>query len=65
MMSQQTLDELADYSCSQPSGVYIGKMWKHRKDYMDERKGWWLCWYGESEKGPKYCQVNVRTVIIL
>lgn len=65
MMSQRTLDELADYSCTQPTGVYKGKMWKRRKEYLDESKGWWLCWYGPSEKGPEYCSVNVRSVIVI
>lgn len=28
IMSQSTFDKLANYSCSQPSGVYEGKMWR-------------------------------------
>ena len=41
IMDKETLNQLAEYSFSVPSGVYAGKMWRCRK--CDE---WFLRWYG-------------------
>lgn len=64
LMERKTFDGLADYSCTNPSGVYEGKMWKGRVDYYDESKGWALCWYGPSNK-PDHVSNNVRRIILL
>ena len=69
MMSRATLDKLHDYSCSIPSGVYEGKMWKRASEYMRnppdfEPEFWLLCWYGPS-KDPDQCSVNTRRIIIV
>lgn len=45
LMSKETFDMLSDYSQSQPSGVYPGKMWKA---YYTKRKEWLLHWFGEE-----------------
>jgi len=63
LMTKRVLDQLADYSCTNPSGVYPGKMWRRRKDYHDESKGWFLCWYGISEK-PDFCSNHVREILL-
>jgi len=59
LMTQETFDALHDYSHSQPSGVYPGKMWRahYRLD------GWWLHWFGETEN-PKMCSNNSRRILI-
>lgn len=71
LMDQATFDGLAEYSASNPSGVYPGKMWKRHDgafDYDFLRKGgkpvWMLCWYGESKIGPGYCSNNYRTILL-
>lgn len=64
LMAERTFKQLADYSCSVPSGVYEGKMWKRRRDYYDERQGWLLVWYGESTVGPGYCSNNFREILV-
>lgn len=77
-MSKETFGELLDYSRSQPTGCYPGKMWRtmdesatlikdgeHKGKY---RKGpdygkWFLAWFGEHED-PKFCTNNYREIII-
>ena len=63
LMSKSTLEQLADYSCSMPSLAYPGKMWRCRKDYYDESKGWWLRWFGESAD-PEFCSNHHREILI-
>lgn len=59
LMSEVTFNQLLDYSQSQPSAVYAGKMWKC---FSDGR--WFLCWFGESLKGPNYCSNNFAEILI-
>lgn len=40
LMTEETLDKLKEYSCSIPSGVYLGKMWKAKV-----KGGWYLSIY--------------------
>jgi hypothetical protein len=63
-----TLDfnNLKEYSASQPTGVYDGKMWKRHDGAFDrscppEERRWLLCWYGPSED-PEKCSVNMREI---
>lgn len=65
VMSAATLRQLADYSCTQPSGVYVGKAWRSRKVYEDDSKGWLLCWYDFSERGAGWCKTQVREILLL
>lgn len=63
LMEMATFEGLADYSCTMPSGVYPGKMWRCRVKYDDESMGWLLRWYGESEK-PGYVSNHHRRIIL-
>lgn len=58
LMSPEDFCKLADYSLSQPSGVYPGKMWKRNAG-----NDWTLCWYSESHD-PEYCNNNYRTILL-
>ena len=59
LMTQRSFSELADYSMSCPTGVYVGKMWKTR------REGYWLLvWFGESEY-PDKCSRNYREILVV
>jgi hypothetical protein len=70
-MSQATFDALAEYSASQPSGVYPGKMWK-RHDGVHDREFiacggqpvWVLCWYDFIDRDPEYCGTKWRRIIV-
>lgn len=62
LMSQSDFDKLSDYSRSQPSGVYDGKMWKSKYNNI-----WYLKWYGPHENphlNIDMCTVNHREIII-
>ncbi len=71
LMTSATFAGLAEYSASVPSGIYPGKMWKRHDGAFDRafrsRGGlpvWRLCWYGPSKKGPDYCSVNSRVILL-
>ena len=49
VMCNHEFEQLDDYSCSLPTGTRIGKMWKRRKDYHDETKGWLMGEYAELD----------------
>lgn len=58
-MAPRTFDQLSNYSATNPSGVYPGKMW--RRQLMGV---WLLCWYGECGN-PDLCSINTRVVLLL
>jgi hypothetical protein len=60
LMTEGNFKNLHEYSRSQPSGVYPGKMWKAGNQKGD----WWLRWYGIHED-PKLCTNNSREIIIV
>lgn len=56
-MDQKTFDNLANYSFSQPSGVYEGKIW--RSEFKD---GWYLCWFvdiPDNKCETKYKKIKI------
>jgi hypothetical protein len=57
LMSKSDFDELKDYSCSCPSGVYAGKMWK-----CSFNDGWRLRWW--SDLNHNTCECNQRIILI-
>ena len=60
VMSKDDFTKLKNYSHSQPSGVYAGKMWK-----IETRDGRWiLCWYGHH-KNPDMCSNNERWILLI
>lgn len=59
LMNKKTFDELLEYSCSQPTAVYEGKMWKSKT--ID---GWVLRWFGIDHKDREgYCSNNSRLIL--
>lgn len=65
LMTKSNLDKLSDYSHSQPTGVYHGKMWKSCfVDKNNKIEGWHLVWFGKDRNGdPNYCSNNYRVII--
>lgn len=69
LMEQSAFDALHDYSHSQPTGVYPGKMWRAQYGTGPNKK-WFLCWFGHSSKGhsskgEKFCSNNYREIVII
>lgn len=71
MMERATFDGLSEYSCTWPSGVYEGKMWKRCDGKFDQRflgNGgtpiWLLMWFGQSPE-PGMVSVHKREIIVL
>lgn len=66
-MNQDAFLKLHDYSRSQPSGVYEGKMWKSSwfgDGHPDNAKVWYLHWWSSSDE-PDKCKGNVREIKIV
>lgn len=51
VMTREEFAKLKEYSCSIPTGVYEGKMWKRK-----EGNTWFLVWYGFSDN-PEKCAI--------
>ena len=58
IMTKKTFEKLANYSMSNPTGIYEGKMW--RSEYKD---GWCLRWVGFSDI-PEKCFIMSRKIIL-
>jgi hypothetical protein len=63
-LTERGLAALPDYSCSLPTGVTIGKVWKRRIDYYDESKGWYLGTY-EDINDPERVGIRWRPICVL
>ena len=65
MMDLETFEALSDYSCSQPSGVYEGKMWRSAANYskQEDTDKWYLRWYDVSTDTNK-CSTEQREIVI-
>ena len=62
LMDKADFERLAEYSATNPSGAYVGKMWRRH----EVKKGsdlWYLGWYGHSEK-PGFVSNNWRLILI-
>lgn len=63
---------LHEYSATQPSGVYPGKMWRRHDGFYDERflagggePEWVLRWFGVHPTEPeKYCSNHQRIILL-
>lgn len=70
LMTRATFYELHDYSASNPTGAYEGKMWRRHDGAFDReflaqggKPEWLLCWYGRSDR-PGYVSNNSRVIIL-
>ncbi len=59
LMSLHTFKCLKDYSRSQPTGAWVGKMWKKQKGDT-----WFLCWFG-NDSDPRYLKNHYREILLL
>ena len=59
VMTRKSFSELCEYSCSIPTGVYEGKMWKRREGTV-----WLLCWFAISEL-PGNVRIQAREILLV
>jgi hypothetical protein len=71
-MTRTAFNKLHEYSGSNPTGAYEGKMWKRHDGGFDRafqarggKPEWLLCWYGVSLIGPGYVSNNRRKIEIV
>jgi len=62
VMDEKTFLMLHDYSYSNPTGVYPGKMWRYGRPTVGGER-WWLKWYGQVED-TTVCSDNSREILI-
>ena len=63
-LTEQEFDELLEYSCTVPTGVYIGKQWKRKVDYYDVSKGWLLGEYVQHKDLPVF-KIRWKDIVIV
>lgn len=63
IVTQRVFDLLPEYSTTQPTGVYPGKIWKSNEWHWDPTKQfrvstdrWHLCWFDDVPDKPGYCR---------
>ncbi len=71
LMTRKTFNELKEYSATNPTGAYEGKMWKRHDGSFDQqflarggRPVWMLCWYGRCDD-PGMVSNNYRKIILV
>lgn len=69
MMSQETFQALGEYSCSMPTGVYPGKMWRCHVGAYDPNckpsdRFWQLRWFGHHAD-PGYVSNHYRRIMVV
>ena len=71
LMEQATFAALNHYSCSLPSAVYHGKMWRRHDGVYDPafiasggKPEWLLMWFGPSAC-PSKCSINSRKILLV
>lgn len=60
MMTTTTMNQIADYTGSEPSGMYVGKMWRRL-----ELGRWFLYWFDHSSKGEQYISLRRREILLV
>lgn len=71
IMTRTSFNKLHEYSCSFPSGVYEGKMWKRYNGVYDHaflarggKPEWMLVWFGRHDD-PEKVSNNFRKILIV
>lgn len=65
VMSEREFNSLKEYSHTNPTGVYPGKMWKLQSQSLHGKQGiWYLCWFGPVDRDD-CCYIYRRPIQIL
>lgn len=65
VMERSTFEKLHEYSCTVPSAVYPGKMWRCSDVYQENLGKWWLRFYTADETDPGFCRLQTRNILLL
>lgn len=63
MMSEKDYDMLKDYTNSQPSCIYEGKMWKRKMGRLGNKK-WYLCYAHDPNLREKIINISYYEIKI-
>ena len=64
MMYRRDFEMLPDYTGSEPTGKYNGKMWKAQYVSRDNRK-WYLCWCHDENTVSQEIYISYREILII
>lgn len=64
MMSKKDFDLLPDYTCSQPTGKYNGKMWKGLL-HVPKNDRWYLAWCHDENTVSQEIYISYREILII
>ncbi len=59
VMDLEVFEELLEYSYSNPTGKYLGKMWKGK-----QAGRWFLFWY-DKDADPAYLAIPNREILLI
>ena len=62
LMSEESFEQLYEYSMSVPTGAYAGKMWKARNRLRDV---WYLRWYEDDSVNNGMCLIQTRMILVV
>lgn len=62
-VSRRALDDLPEYSLSDPTGVVPGKVWK-RNTGMTDPPTWVICEYVQVPGAPDRCKIEQRRPVV-
>ena len=64
VMSRLDFEILMDYTRSQPSALYNGKMWKIQRKFEDGVK-WFLCYCHNENNNTSEIEIAYREILII
>lgn len=64
VMCKRDFDMLSDYTCSEPTGKYNGKMWKAQYGPRNAPK-WYLCWCHDENTVSQEIYISYREILII
>lgn len=64
VMYRRDFETLQDYTGSEPTGKYNGKMWKAQYNYCGNRK-WYLCWCHDENTVSQEIYISYREILII
>lgn len=63
-MTREDFEKLPDYSQSEPTGKYNGKMWKGKYGNRTSGLSWWLFWCHDEDAISNSIYISNRLILI-